>query len=288
MTNCGQMGLRTTARRWSILLPGVLIAGLALLAICAPAMAAERSLAGIRIFSTTKPILQKYKNPSEVIVGRPSLMPTGGQGIGLAAGGGYPGGGMGGYPGGGAYPGAGPMGGSGLGPLPSFAGGVSPKFGGAGFPGGGMGGYPGAMGMPGGDMPGLPPGGSDMPGMPGGAGGYPGAGGLGPNGAGADISNPGEVTWIYNRANGSDLEFTMSSDGRVVQIRATGYKNPEVKTSRGIMLGATYARVVSKYGYPESQEQMGTVLTIRYTDRDHCAFQFYHQKLVAIIVAAVE
>jgi hypothetical protein len=114
-------------------------------------------------------------------------------------------------------------------------------------------------------------------------------GAQGPNGTNDENeSNPGEVTWIYNRADGGDLEFTMSSDGRVIQIRATGYHNSSIRTSKGVTLGQSYAQVIEKYGYPESQEQMGSVLTIRYTDRDHVAFQFYHQKLVAIIVAAVE
>jgi hypothetical protein len=55
-----------------------------------------------------------------------------------------------------------------------------------------------------------------------------------------------------------------------------------------VTLGQTYSQVVLKYGYPESQEQMGSVLTVRYSDSQKVAFQFYNQKLVAIIVAAVD
>jgi len=96
------------------------------------------------------------------------------------------------------------------------------------------------------------------------------------------------VTWIYNRPGGNSLEFTFSNDGRVIQIRATGYNKSLVRTVRGITLAQSYGNVVARYGYPESQEQFGPIITARYTEREHAAFQFYNQKLVAVIVAAVE
>ncbi len=223
------------------------------------ASAAERSLAGIKIFSTTRPVLAKYGSPTQVIVGRPSLTPTGGAAAGA----------QGGQPG---APSLSP------GALPGF-GAAPPELGGGGpgFGGGSMGGGP---GFGGGGRPGF------------GGGGQTGAGsqgGLGQNGTGAAATDPssGEVTWIYDRPGGSDLEFTFSSDGRVVQIRATGYQGP-VKTAKGIGLGAKYGAVIAKYNYPETQEQDGSVLTARYTERSHAAFQFYNQRVVAIIVAAVE
>ncbi len=112
---------------------------------------------------------------------------------------------------------------------------------------------------------------------------------MGQNGAAGAQADPssGESTWIYDRPGGSDLEFTFSSDGRVVQIRATGYQGP-ARTAKGVGLGAKYGAVVGKYGYPETQEQTGGVLTARYTESSHCAFQFYNQRVVAVIVAAVE
>ncbi len=249
LTLMGQKRMRAAA------LP--LALGALALAAALPASAAERSLAGIKIFSTSRPILAKYGSPTQVIVGRPSLTPTGG----AAAGGGQ----------------------SGSSGMPSIAPGALPGFGaapseisGGGFGGaGGAGGY-GSAGRAGGY------GGQSSQGQ-GGQGGY-GQGGAA--GAAADPTN-GESTWIYDRPGGSDLEFTFSSDGRVVQIRATGYQGP-VKTTRGVGLGAKYGTVVGKYGFPEAQEQDGGVLTARYTERSHAAFQFYNQRVVAIIVAAVE
>lgn len=215
------------------------------------ASAAERSLAGIKIFSTTRPVLAKYGSPTQVIVGRPSLAPTGG----AAAGGGQ----------------SSQSGSSSIAPgaLPGF--GAAPSEIGGG-PGGGYGSPGGGYGSSGSSQ------------------GYGSSqGSQGQNGAASLQADPssGEVTWIYDRPGGSDLEFTFSSDGRVVQIRATGYQGP-VKTAKGIGLGAKYGAVIAKYNYPETQEQVGNVLTARYTERSHAAFQFFNQRVVAIIVAAVE
>lgn len=231
-------GMGTKQGRTAALLAS--IGALALLP-AVSASAAERSLAGIKIFSTTRPVLAKYGSPTQVIVGRPSLTPTNGAASGVQSG-------QSGAPS--MAPGA----------LPGF-GGAPPELGGAGFGGG----------------------------MPGGPGMNNGPGGLGQNGLGGAQADPssGESTWIYDRPGGSDLEFTFSSDGRVVQIRATGYQGP-VRTAKGVGLGAKYGAVMGKYGYPETQEQTGGVLTARYTERAHAAFQFYNQRVVAIIVAAVE
>lgn len=254
-------GIGTKQTRSGLLLAAM---GLLALSLTGPASAAERSLAGIKIFSTSRPVLAKYGSPTQVIVGRPSLTPTNGSGVGAQSG-------QSGAPS--MAPGALP----GFGAAPSELGGGAPGFGGGppstggGFPGAG-GGFPGAGG-----------------GFPGGPGGYGGSGGLGQNGAAGAQVDPraGEVTWIYDRPGGSDLEFTFSSDGRVVQIRATGYQGP-VKTTKGVALGAKYGAVIGKYGFPEMQEQNGGVLTARYTERSHAAFQFFNQRVVAIIVAAVE
>lgn len=240
--------------------------------------AAERSLAGIRIFSRQNAVLAKYGNPSQVIVGGQSTTVLGGGaggGSGAPAGGGF-GGGGGGYPGGGGggYPGGG---------------------GGGGYPGGG-GGYPG-----GGALPGFGGGAGAAPGEFGGGGGKglggfgaggEASGGFGGGGGGvASATSSKEYTWVYDRPDGSSLEFTFSSDGRVVQIRATGFK-ANVRTLKGVALGMPYSSVVSRYGSPESQSVQGAVLNANYSERNHAAFQFVNsgrgQKLVGIIVAAVQ
>ena len=193
-------------------------------------------------------------------------------GSAAGGGGGYPGGGGGGYPGGGGggYPGGGN---AGAGLLPGF-GGI--PTGGGGYPGGG-GGYPGGGG-------GYPGGGGGYPG-----GGYPGGGfsggGFGGGAGGAALPVKQPVTLIYDRPLGGDLEFTISPDKRVVQIRETGYSGA-FGTARNIRLGTTYSQVVARYGYPEDTYITGPIVNIDYKDTLHCGFQFLDQKLVGIIVAA--
>ena len=113
-----------------------------------------------------------------------------------------------------------------------------------------------------------------------------GTGGAGdPNAPAAPVKQP--VTLIYDRQNGGSLEFTISPDKRVVQIRETGYSGA-YGTTRGIRLGTSYAAVVGRYGYPENTTITGPIINIDYKDTLHCGFQFLDQKLVAIIVAAPE
>lgn len=231
----------------------------------------ERSLAGIAIFAPGSQVTRKFGNPSRILVG--GVAPAAGAAAGAGAavgGGGYPGGGGGSYPGGGG--GAPAVGGpqaSGI-----SAGGTSPGAGGS-LPGfGGGGGYPGGGG-------GYPGGGG---GYPGGGGGYPGGGGA-TDATGAALPGKQTVTLIYDRALGGDLEFTISPDKRVVQIRETGYSG-SYGTARSIKLGTTYSQVVARYGYPENTSIAGSIVNIDYKDTLHCGFQFLDQKLVGIIVAA--
>ena len=232
----------------------------------------ERALAGIPVFAPGSEVTRKFGNPSRILVGgvAPAAGATGGA---MGGGGGYPGGGGGGYPGGGGgYPGGG--GGPTVAGL-SGAGGSLPGFGG-GYPGGG-GGYPGGGG-------GYPGGGGGYPG--GGGGGYPGGGGGGAIGLGGAALPGGQtVTLVYDRALGGDLEFTVSPDKRVVQIRETGYSGA-YGTAHGIKLGMKYSQVVARYGFPEHHSVAGSILNIDYRDSLHCGFQFLDQRLVGIIVSA--
>ena len=220
----------------------------------------ERSLAGISIFAPGSQVTRKFGNPSRILVGGASAATGGGTTAG-SSGGGYPGGG-----GGGGYPGGG-GGSAGAGLLPGFPG---IPTGGGGYPGGGGGGYPGGGGS-----------------YPGGGGGYPGGGGGFPGGGATGAAQPVKqpVTLIYDRPLGGDLEFTISPDKRVVQIRETGYSGA-YGTLRGIKLGTTYSQVVARYGYPEDTYIVGSIVNIDYKDTLHCGFQFLDQKLVGIIIAA--
>lgn len=244
------------------------------------AAGAERSLAGIAIFAPGSSVTKKFGNPNQILVGGvapPPFSPAGASG-GPGGSGGYSGA-QGGTPGG--YPGA-----------SSSSGGFPGSSSGGGYPGGG-GGFPGARGEEGGtgSLPGF--GSSSSGGFPGSGGGFPGGqsgfpgGASGFPGGGAATVAPQKpsVTLVYNRANGGSLEFTVSPDKRVVQIRETGYSGT-YGTTRGIKLGTSYSAVVARYGYPENTDIAGPIINIDYRSTLHCGFQFLDQKLVGIVVSS--
>lgn len=237
----------------------------ALFPLASPARAAgpERSLAGVAIFDSGSVVTRKFGNPSRILVG----------GVGAAVGGanGSAGssGSSSGYPGSsssssGGYPGS-SSGTAGAGLLPGFPG----------VPTGGQGSLSGEFPGSQGGSPG---------GFSGSSGGFSGSssgilGGI----AAVPIKPP--VTLVYDRAKGGSLEFTVSPDKRVIQIRETGYSG-SYGTARGIRLGTTYSAVVARYGYPENTSIAGPIINIDYKDTLHCGFQFLDQKLVGIIVAS--
>lgn len=97
-----------------------------------------------------------------------------------------------------------------------------------------------------------------------------------------------EMVYIYRVKGGSTYLFQANKDGRVVQISAYGVKpDPRVRTSRGITLGDTYAKVITQYGYPDAHVSAGNVIAIRY-NKLGVAFQFDTKtnKVTGIFVAA--
>lgn len=260
----------------------------------AAAPAYEKSLAGIRLSSTSKSVLARFGNPNEIVIGDVGIRqgPNTGQN---GAGGGDPNGGIPGAPSGGG-PGSLPPLGSpgGFGAPGGFS---NPD---AGVPGemGGKGGFPGAAGA----FPGAPGGfGAPPGGVPGaedaGRGGFPG-GGLGSTAGGPSVGAFGqtqstfarqqEVTWIYNRKftdkKGAQqlvsYEFLIGPSGYVSQIRVTGYTGGNTRTSKGITLGSTYRDVVRAYGYPEEHAVYGTTLVASYRNRAHLSFQFLNDRVI--------
>jgi len=99
---------------------------------------------------------------------------------------------------------------------------------------------------------------------------------------------PDQVVYRYTLKNDVRVDFTFSSDGRVVQITAAGAKGAEVKTNKSVTLGTPYTTVLDKYGFPEHQQNENGFLTARYTDKSHVAFQFYQNKVVSITVTAAD
>ena len=234
---------------------GAAVAGAALLAlfqapsVVSAASGPERSLAGIHIFDPGSEVTAKFGNPSRILVG------------GIAPG---------------AF-------------TPGSATAVTPG-------GSSAGGYPGSQGSPGQSSPGQSAGVGLLPGFPGvptgGQGGFPGAGGEFPGAPGAAgtptaavVPPKQPVTLIYDRQNGGSLEFTISPDKRVIQIRETGYSG-SYGTARGIKLGMKYSDVNRLYGYPENTLIQGPIINTDYKDSLHCGFQFLDQRLVGIIIAS--
>ncbi len=188
---------------------------------------------------------------------------------------------------------------------PSFGGGLAEEEGMAMVAGGlmmgaPMAGAPGLPGLPGGIgapmRPGMPP----MPGTPA-TPGMPAMAGMGGTPAGVGLpsiglrTTPGgmmyeqETTLIYERPGGVIYEFLVNKDGYVVQAKAVGYEDKSglARTSRGIKLGDTYQKVVAAYGWPKEHQSMGATLYVSYPNH-HVAFQLYDNKVVSIIVAAME
>ena len=130
----------------------------------------------------------------------------------------------------------------------------------------------------------LPP--LPMPGAPGAP--APELGGQSANGSASAAAQPSQATWEYMLKNNISVSLTLSSDGRVIQINVGGVRDHEVMTRRGITLGSLYSAVLTKYGYPESQDISGVYLRAFYTEKAHCGFLFIQNKVVGIIVAAVE
>ncbi|MES2463392.1 MAG: hypothetical protein V4671_22695 [Armatimonadota bacterium] len=257
----------------------------------AAAPAYEKSLAGIRLSTTSKSVLARYGNPNEIVIGDVGIRqgPNNGQGQPGSDPNGGPGG-----PGSSSLPPLGNPGGFGSpggfspdgGPPGDVGGGKSP-----GFPGspGGFPGAPGGFGAPGGGFPG---------GDESGRGGFPGGGGLGSGAGGPAVGAFGqtqstfarqqEVTWIYNRKftdkKGAQqlvsYEFLIGPSGIVSQIRVTGYTGGNTKTSKGIGLGSTYRDVVRVYGYPEEHAVYGTTLVASYRNRAHISFQFLNDRVI--------
>lgn len=94
------------------------------------------------------------------------------------------------------------------------------------------------------------------------------------------------VTWRYAFPTGITVDFAITAGGSVTRIEVSGLVQwASSKTSRGIKLGSTYKDVLFKYGYPESQEQVGNFLRAYYLNKYHVIFTFLGKNLVGITAA---
>lgn len=153
-------------------------------------------------------------------------------------------------------------------------------------------------------------GGDDLPGMGGGGGAMMGSGGRGGMmgggmmgggmmGGGGGIGGFGqtnssstpqeEITWIYNtqardvkgQKQAISYEFLISPEGKVSQIRVTGYvpKTKYDKSAKGITLGSTFKDLIGRYGSPKSVLKQGDLLVCSYPDQ-HIEFQLMNMRSV--------
>lgn len=210
--------------------------GLALIAFCGMARvasAAEVQLAGVKLGCSANQILQKLGNPNEINVGT-TQQQTASRASSSAAGGGM-GGGM-----------------------------------GMGRMGGGMG-----MGRMGGGMGAGRLGGGGM-----GAGSGAGTGATASSATSSTNQSAVNAqqtitTWVYYFPKGKkdrQLRLTINQQGTVVEIEARAAEWKGLRTSRGISVGSTYRDIIAKYGFPDSQEQQGTSLLLKYRQKHQLVF----------------
>ena len=266
----------------------------------------ETSLAGINLGDSNKKVLQKYGNPTNVIVhSEPAPQQTMGGMPGMGGAPGMPG--AGGAPG---MPGAGTPGMPGM-ANPGMAGGM-PGMANPGMAGGmpGMGAgmtaptmptTPAPTGMPVGPQaqrgvnnPAMPAGPNGAPGMPGMAG-MPGMPGMAGATATSSISSflgtserisSRSICWRYDLASGVQLEFIIK-EGRVSQITVLSlYPWQYAKLKCGIMIGDTYKLVTYLWGVDYKQQAIGSFSRMEYFDKKGTALIFLNKKLVGITVAA--
>jgi hypothetical protein len=141
--------------------------------------------------------------------------------------------------------------------------------------------YSSAASDTGGGAPALP--GMDGLGMPGAA---PGAPAPGQDGSTPPPGTEQQITWTYDLAGGTTLEFLVSDKGVVVQITAGGSGNYALaKTSKGVKFGTLYKDVVMKYGFPEQHAKINKFTRASYADKHRVVFTFLKQKVVGITVA---
>ena len=109
-----------------------------------------------------------------------------------------------------------------------------------------------------------------------------------PGGPVVQRRGPPEVIWLYRFPKNKTLEFIVSPDGRVMQITAFGVEWPNVRTAKGIGFGNTYKDLLAKYGFPESHDQSGVALVVRYPDRHRAIFTLVGQQIVGITIGLMD
>ncbi len=98
-----------------------------------------------------------------------------------------------------------------------------------------------------------------------------------------------EVTWSYSKKaldakkqqQAIGYDFLISPEGKVSQIRITGYvpRTAKDKSAKGLTLGSTYKDLIRTYGNPKSVMKSGELLVCSYPNQ-HIEFQLMNMKYV--------
>ena len=120
--------------------------------------------------------------------------------------------------------------------------------------------------------------------------GMPGASEIPQGPGGVQVQGVGNgAEWIYNRPGGVTLAFIINEDGRVAQISVSSSKAfPAARTSRGVTIGTDYKRVLTAYGWPQTELMGGYYVETYYTKNHHASFTFVKGKLVRITIALAD
>jgi len=91
--------------------------------------------------------------------------------------------------------------------------------------------------------------------------------------------------WLWFRG-GYQLAVALTPKGIVTSIMVAGkFPNPTVKTEKGITLADSYDKIVKAYGFPESTENRGGLLIVRYPSSG-VTFTLEKQRVIGICLEA--
>jgi hypothetical protein len=104
----------------------------------------------------------------------------------------------------------------------------------------------------------------------------------------SERTGPPEVTWIYRLPKNRTLEVLINPDGKIVQIAIYGVSWAGTRTSTGIELGNTYKDVLTKCGFPETHEQSGIQLIVKYPRKYGAVFTLVGNTVAGITIALMD
>jgi hypothetical protein len=100
--------------------------------------------------------------------------------------------------------------------------------------------------------------------------------------AGAPLAG---VLWLYRRPGGVFILVEMNADGKIYGVTVQGRAYGGAQTARGVRLGDSYTRILSLYGYPDSNQNEGAHFVLRYYDHG-LVFRLYQMRVAVITLTS--